>query len=206
MVTIIGQIKPCGSLKTRTSCFINHLEQVVLAKVPICLNGSGLGSGLEPIRGNRFYQMNTRTVAMGPVLPATTQYFIIATLAPIKYLCSDRIMTWSIRRLCSFSISFTSSLQIYDLTNTRGVAIEHPGISLNICAHCTAIQRISVGSQIWMLEVKDLAKLHKLCIHHVMIRSELKNLIAAKAVQTVKSELRSGSNPAKNPKFYVRAR
>jgi len=56
-----------------------------------------------------------------------------------------------------------------------------------------------------MQEVKELVKLHNLRIHHVMIRSELKYLIAAKAVGTVKLEPRSGSNPAKNPRFYVRS-
>jgi len=35
-----------------------------------------------------------------------------------------------------------------------------------------------------MLEVKELVKLHNLHIHHVMLQSELKNVIAAKAVGT----------------------
>jgi hypothetical protein len=56
-----------------------------------------------------------------------------------------------------------------------------------------------------MLEVKELEKLHILCTDHVTIRSELKYLIGAKAVGTVNLEPRSGSNPAKYPRFYVRA-
>jgi len=57
-----------------------------------------------------------------------------------------------------------------------------------------------------MLEVKELIKLHNLRIHEVIVQSELKNLIAAKAVGTVKLEPQSGSNPAKNPRFYVQSR
>jgi len=54
-----------------------------------------------------------------------------------------------------------------------------------------------------MLEVKELIKLRNLCIHHVMLQSELKYLMAAEAVGTIKLEPQSGSNPAKNPRFYV---
>jgi len=43
-----------------------------------------------------------------------------------------------------------------------------------------------------MLEVKELVKLHNLRSHHVLIRSELKYLIAAKGVGTVKLEPQSG--------------
>jgi len=57
-----------------------------------------------------------------------------------------------------------------------------------------------------MLEVQELVKLHNLRTHHVMIWSELKYLIAARAVENLKLELQSGSNPAKNPWFYDRSR
>ena len=52
--------------------------------------------------------------------------------------------------------------------------------------------------------MKERLKLHNLHIDHVTIRSELKYLIGAKAVGTVKLELQSGSNLAKNPRFYGR--
>jgi len=112
---------------------------------------------------------------------------------------------WSIRRLCSFSRSFTSRFQICNPTNIRGVAIENPSISLKLCPNFTAPQRISVRSQIWILELNELVKLHNLHIHHVLIRSELKDLIAAKEVGTVQLEPLSTSNPAKYPRFNVRS-
>jgi hypothetical protein len=56
-------------------------------------NGSGLGLEPEPNRCNGLYHTKTRTVAIGPVLPPKTRNFSITTLAPIKYLSSDRIMT-----------------------------------------------------------------------------------------------------------------
>jgi len=56
-----------------------------------------------------------------------------------------------------------------------------------------------------MLEVKELIILHNLCTDHVTVRSELTFLIGAKSVGTVNMEPRSGSNPAKYPRFYVRA-
>jgi len=56
-----------------------------------------------------------------------------------------------------------------------------------------------------MLEVKEPLILHNLCTDHVTVRSELKYLIGAKDVGTVNLEPRSGSNPAKYPRFYVRA-
>jgi hypothetical protein len=37
--------------------------------------------------------MKTWTIAIGPVLPPKTQDFNLTTLAPFKYLRSDRIVT-----------------------------------------------------------------------------------------------------------------
>jgi len=56
-----------------------------------------------------------------------------------------------------------------------------------------------------MLEVKELIILHNLRTDHVAVRSELTYLIGAKAVGTVNLEPWFGSNPAKYPRFYVRA-
>ena len=78
-------------------------------------------------------------------------------------------------------------------------------MSFNIYPYFTAIQQISVELQIWMLEVKELVELHNLRIHPVIIWSELKYLIAAKAVETIKLELQSGSNLAKNPQFDIQS-
>jgi hypothetical protein len=51
-------------------------------------------------------------------------FTVPTTLAPIKYLSSDRIMKWSVRKLCSISRSFTSRIQICDSTDIRWVAVK----------------------------------------------------------------------------------
>jgi hypothetical protein len=56
-----------------------------------------------------------------------------------------------------------------------------------------------------MLEVNELIILHNLRTDHVTVRSELINIIAAKAVGIVNLKPRSGSNPGKYLQFYVRA-
>jgi len=57
-----------------------------------------------------------------------------------------------------------------------------------------------------MLGMKELIFVHNLRSDHVAVRSELTYLIGAKAVGTVNLEPRFGSNPAKSPRFYGRAR
>jgi hypothetical protein len=145
--------------------------QLVLATGPNSRVSSGSGSYPELNRCNGF--------------PYKTRSSKSTFLAPTKYLSSDRITTWSIRRLCSFSRSFTSRFQICDPTSICWVAIENPPISLKCSHYFTTIQRISVGLQIWMLEMKERPKLNNLRIDHVMIRSQLKYLIRAKVVGTV---------------------
>jgi len=139
-------------------------------------------------------------------------------LAQIKYLSSDHIVTWSVRRLCSSSRSFTSRFQICDPTNIHWVAIEIPLISPKMCLDFTATQRISVGSQICKREVKEWLVLYNLCTDHIMIRSELKYLIGAKVAGPVQwnrgpgttwpnnggSMSGPGNNPAKTKQFGFR--
>jgi hypothetical protein len=67
--------------------------QLVLATVPNSRVGTGSGSDPEPNRYNGYYHTKTRTVAIGQVLPTKTQHLNIKTLASIKYLSSDRIVT-----------------------------------------------------------------------------------------------------------------
>jgi len=148
--------------------------------------GFGSISGPEPNCCNRSYHTKTWTVAIGLVLPPKTCHFNITSLAPIKYLSSDCIVTWSIRKLCSFMRSFTSRFQICDLTNICWVAIENPRFSHHIWTYFTAIQRILVGWQIWRLEAKEHIKLYNLIIDHVTILSELRYLIGAKVESNCK--------------------
>jgi hypothetical protein len=140
-------------------------------------------------------------LAFGPVSTSKPSLCKPRCFAPIKYLSSDRIMTWGILRLCSFSRSFTCRFQIWDPTNICWVAVENPRIFVSIYAYFTANQRISVGSQFRNWEVKDRLKLHNLRIHHVMIRSELKYLIGAKNVGTAKWTRGLVPTRPKNPWF-----
>ena len=176
---------------------------LVLATGPNSLVGSGSGSTRTRTVATGLTTRKTRHIGNGPVLLLKTRHFNTTTLPPIKYLSSDRIMTWSVRRLCSSSRSFTSQSQICDPTNVCSVAIENPLISLKICHFFTTTQRISVGSQIGQWEVKERPELHNLRTDHVTIRWELRYLIGGQGVGTVKLEPRSGSNPAENPWVYV---
>jgi len=147
----------------------------------------------------------SRPIGNGPVLPPKTRHFNITTFPPIKYLGSDCIMTWSVRRLCRSSRSFTSRSQICDPTNIRWVAIKNLLISHEIWAFFTPTQRISVGSQIGKRQVKERPEMHNLRTDHVTIQWELKYLIEGKGVGTVKLEPQCGSNPAEKLPVYVRS-
>jgi len=105
-----------------------------------------------------------------------------STLAPNKYLSSDRIVTWSVRRLCSISPSFTSRCQICDWSNIRWIAVKEGDSSAEKCGFSIATQRILVRSQMWQREVKEGLKLQNLRTDHVTIRSELRYLIGATIV------------------------
>jgi len=178
-------------------------SSLVLATGPTCQVGSGSSSTRTRTAPTGLTTRKTQTVGNVAVLPPKTRHFKFTVLAPIKYLSSDRITTWSVGRLCSFSRSFTSRFQIWDLTSIRWVAIDNPPISLKISHYFTTTQWISVGLQIWMQEVKEGLKLNNLRIDYVMIRSKLTYLIGAKGVGTVYLEPRSGSNLAKYPRFDV---
>jgi len=177
----------------------------VLAKGANCRVGSGSGSTQTRTVATGLTTRTTRTVGNGALFPPKTCQLKLTILAPMKYFSSDRITTWSVRRLCSFSRLFTSRFQICDLTSICWVAIENPPIPLKISHYFTTTQQISVGSQIWKREVKERQKLHNLRTDHVVIQSELKYLIGAKGVGTVYLEPWSGANPAKYPRFCVRS-
>ena len=157
----------------------------MLATGPNCRVGSGSGSTRTRTVAMGLTTWKTRTVGNGAVLPPKTRHFTFTILPPIKYLSSDRITTWSVRRLCSVTPSFTSRLQMCNLASIRWIAIENPPISLRISEYFTTTQRISVGLQIWMQEVKEGLKLNNLHIDYVIIRSQLKYWIEAKWVGTV---------------------
>ena len=177
----VGRLAWLGILHSKCMC----MTYLVLATVPNRRVGSGSGSDPELNRCNGSYHTKTRTVAIGPVLPPKTRHYKSTIFAPIKYLSSDRIVTWSVGKLCSFSPSFTSGSQICGRTNIRRVAIENPGISPEMWCYFTVIQWILVQSQIWHREVKERLKLHNLRTDHIVIRSEIKYLIGAKVAGKV---------------------
>jgi hypothetical protein len=140
-------------------------------------------------------------LALGPVSTSKPGLCKHRYLAPIKYLNSDCIVTWSVRILFSSACSFTSRFQDCDPTNIRWVAIENPLMSLNISLYFTANQRITLGSQICKWKVNEWLVLHNLCTDQVMIRSELKYLIGAKVAGIVIWNRGTGTTQPKNLGF-----
>jgi hypothetical protein len=127
--------------------------RIVLAMGPNCRVVSRSGSTRIRTVATGFTTRKTWTIGHGPVLPPKTEHIQLIILAPIKYLSSDDITTWSIHRLCSICLSFTSPYQICDPTSTHWVTIENLQIAHKICNYFTTIQWISVGLQIWMGEM-----------------------------------------------------
>jgi len=147
---------------------------LAVATVPTLRIGSRSGSNLKPDHCNWFYRTKSWTLAIGPVLPPKTRQFNITSLLAIKYLSSNRIVTWSVCRLCSLRRCVTSRFQMYDTTTIYWVPIENPVILSVIWCYFTAIQWILVSSQISARGVKAQITLHNLHTDHVMIQSELR--------------------------------
>jgi len=187
-------------LQSNSRCSQDPLE-LVLAKGPNSQVGSGYGSTRNRTVATCLTTPKTRTVSIGPVLPLKTRHFQFTILAPIKYLSSDCIITWSVCRLCSFGRPFTSRSQIWHRTNIRCVAIENPPISCKISRYFTPTLRILVQSQIWEREGKERLKLHNVRTDHIMIRSELKYLIGANDGGTAKWNCGPDTTQPKNPWF-----
>ena len=177
-----------------------------LATGPVSQVGSGYASSQNSTEATGLTTRKTWTIGKGPVLPPKTGHFKFTILPTIKHFSSDRIMTWSVCTLCSFSRSFTSCCQICDQTNICWVAIDNPPISRKISHYFTAIQQILVWSQIWLRAVNKRLDLHTLNADYVMIWSEVKYLIGGKVGGTVKVESRSGYNPLNKPRVYIPSR
>jgi hypothetical protein len=117
----------CNNLRLENiSGMLQQRNSMMLSSVS---NGSGFGLELNWNHWNGLYHPKTRTIAIGPVLSPKTRHFNISTLTPIKYLSSDRTVTWLVCRWCSSSRSFTSGSPMCDPTNMYSVAIENPQIS-----------------------------------------------------------------------------
>jgi len=128
----------------------------------------------------------TLTFGNGPVLPPNTRHFTFTILAPIQYLSSDRIMTWSMCILCSISGVSCSLCQICNQANIHCVAMNNQQISHTLWFYFTVIQRILVRLQIWNRQEETRLKLHNLRIGHALIQAELGYWFVAKVAGAVK--------------------
>jgi len=105
---------------------------VVLAMVPDYPDSVRVGTGTDTPVLIRNRQGCRRTVSWRVCYPDRTQnrwflaglepargsnYTVPTALAPIRYLSYDCIMTWSVRKLFCFSLSFTYCIQICNLTD-----------------------------------------------------------------------------------------
>jgi len=184
------QFKPGAELcRTEVAGIADLPPLLVLATAPNSQVIPGSGSTPNHTVAMGLTTRKTRTVWNEPVFPPKPGHSKFTILAPFEYLNSDRITTWSIRRLWNFGQSFTYHFQICDPTSVRWVVIENQRISLRICHQFTSTQWISVILPIWLHKVKERQKLNNLHIDHIMIRSKLKYLIGAKAVGTWLLEL-----------------
>jgi len=94
-------------------------------------NGSvlpGFGPGWDRMDGPSPGQeppSNPTLFVLAGLLPGPQIHCTVPlTLTPNKYMSSDRIVTWSVHKLCSFSPSFTSRIQVCDRTDIRWVAVK----------------------------------------------------------------------------------
>jgi hypothetical protein len=104
-------------------------------------------------------------------------FTVTSTLAPIKYLSSDHIATWSIRDLCRLMPYFISLSQMDDWINIRGAAVKFSRKSRQNDRVFIATPWQLVRLQIAAQEIKEGIKLHISHIDYVTILSEHKYLI-----------------------------
>jgi len=117
-----------------------------------------------------------------PAVPYSGFYKLDSSLGQIKFLISDRIMTWSVRRLCSVSSYFTSRIQNGDATNIHWVAVKSRQCWYKLRGVSIATQWILVASQFRNRQVKERLIIHILCTDHVTIQSELRYWIGTTVV------------------------
>jgi hypothetical protein len=142
-------------------------------------NGSGLpgcGPGCYPEnRGN--WRVRGR-VGTGPRFHIT----VPTTLAPIKYLNSDCIATWSLFEMCRLMPYFVSHSQICDWTSIHWVALKLSRNTRQNDRVSIATPRELVRLQIGEREMREGIKLHISRIDYVTIQWELQYLIEARNV------------------------
>jgi len=172
-------------MQTLTGYWVGRLTgtSVVLATVPGYLaagwvwNRTGR-SGLSCYLENRGTQRIWGRGRTGPQY----NFMVPTTVAPIKYLNSYRIATWSIREICRFMPCFNSHCQICHRINIRWVASKLSPISLHNDRVSIATQQLLIRLQIGEWEMKEGIKLHISRMDYVVIRWELQYSIEARNV------------------------
>jgi hypothetical protein len=144
-------------------------SRLVLATVPNSQNRGGLGLEREWNHCNRSHHPGTWTVAFRPVFTGNPGLFNPRTFAPIEYLSSHWIATWSICEWSSVRYCFTCGWPILIVSNNRCVAVETPRIGRNWECYFIVTQQILIGVQIGDQGVNVLLKLHLLRKDHCVI-------------------------------------
>jgi len=123
--------------------------------------------------------------------------------APIRYLSSDRIMTWCICRLCRLGCSITSRCQNWLPTNVCWVSVENPRLSVIIYAYSKAtetnISPISI-LKVWG-EVSAYTAQSTYTSCYDLIRTQILNW--SQKCSSRKLDLRSGSYLGKEHRVSV---
>lgn len=144
----------------------------------------------------------TWTVVFGPLPIWKPGPWKRSVVTRITLLSSNRIVTWFIPEFCSFTSSFSCWSLVLKLGNICWVAVENPRFEWYSKCYFIVTQWSLIRLQIGDLGAKDHRKLHLLPIYHVVIQWELKNLIAANIVGTIKWNCSQVPNRPKTLTFW----
>jgi len=139
-------------MKAANTSVMHNSEQItaqihcwlVLATVPNPRFGSR--SRLEPNSNHRngFHPIEKPTRTEPAVFWPVPQFHRLRTLAPIDYLSSDRITTWSICTGCSFACSFTTYSPLCNPINIHCITVNNVGFSAVYHSDSTNIDCIAM--------------------------------------------------------------
>jgi len=144
--------------------------------------GSGNGLELNWNRCNRFYPINKPNRSEPTVFWLVPQFRQLRTLASTKYLSSDRITIWYLRKRCSFGCSLTSYSLFCDPINICWVTAKDAQVTPLFHSNSTNIDWISK----WRIGGERACKTASFTIYHIVIWSELKYVIGAKVLSSGK--------------------
>ena len=177
------------------------LRWLVLATVPKWRFGSG--SGLEPNwnRCNGFYPIKKPIRSEPAVFWPVPHCRKLTTLAPIKYLSSDRITIWYIRKRCSFWCSFTTHSPICDPITIHCVTLKNAQFLAQFHSNSTNSDLITN----WRMGGERASRTASFTYisYCDTIRTQILNW--SQSSEFAKMKLCSRIIPAKKPRVYVRS-